>query len=235
MRISNIMKLFSDTGKNITMIIVGVADDIQKLIAGHESIKRNIAEIKMPRMSIEELAEILNSRLITLNMTIDVNAKEKVVKLSQLLPEYIHAIGKGAAIYCNNRQNNCITKDDVMNSIKEFIKISDESSRLTYQKAVSSNQANTLFADVLLACAEVQCDDNGRFTQKSVVEPLSKIINRTMPIAGFQTHIAAFCTESRGNILERNGKERSFRYRFAEPRMQIYVLMNGILSNKVQW
>jgi hypothetical protein len=48
-----------------------VADTVTDLIAEHQSVERALVQIPMPRMSTEELAEIVNKALPRLNMTID--------------------------------------------------------------------------------------------------------------------------------------------------------------------
>ena len=49
--------------------------------------KRNIEEIKMPRMSTDELKEILVKRLPVLGMEIDIDANWKIITLSRGLRE----------------------------------------------------------------------------------------------------------------------------------------------------
>ena len=67
-----------------------------------------------------------------------------------------------------------------------------------------------------------------KFTPKDVVQPLSGILGRKVDIANFQNHLGAFSSDERGGILERFGKERAYKYRFSDPKMQPYVLMQGI-------
>ena len=53
------IKLFSDTNVGSTIVLVGVADSIADLIAEHESIGRNVAQIHVEPMSMGELGEIV--------------------------------------------------------------------------------------------------------------------------------------------------------------------------------
>jgi hypothetical protein len=61
-----------------------------------------------------------------------------------------------------------------------------------------------------------------------MVEPLSRILNRSVKIANFLGHLNAFCEKERGPILQKRGGRGAFRYRFREPKMQPYVIMRGI-------
>ena len=48
------IKLFSDMGVESTIVVVGVADSVADLIAGHESIARNIAQVQVSPMTIAD-------------------------------------------------------------------------------------------------------------------------------------------------------------------------------------
>jgi hypothetical protein len=68
----------------------------------------------------------------------------------------------------------------------------------------------------------------GTFAPLAVCKPLSAILHRTVKIDAFQQHLKKFITEERGNILVRRGHDRAFRFRFREPMMQPFVIMQGI-------
>jgi Cdc6-like AAA superfamily ATPase len=230
---SHTLKALSDCGINSTIVIVGVADDINTLIDEHGSVIRNIEEIKMPRMSADELNEILDERLPQLGIEIDVQARNKIIMLSRGLPEYVHSLGRNAAIRALNDKRRIITELDVNHAIKDLLAQSEQSTNHFYKQAVHSNNSNAIYRQVLLACALCHTDDEGRFTPTNVIIPLSKILKREITIGNFQQHLAAFCSHGRGYILEKHGKSRSFKYRFREPKMQPFVIMEGIDSRVI--
>ncbi len=230
---SHTIKLLSDSGVNSTIVLVGVAEDINTLVEEHESVKRNIEEIKMPRMSQEELDEILKERLPKLNITVDEKARKKIINLSGGLPEYVHALGRNAAINAISNKRLNINTEDVDSAIKTFLLQSDQSSNSAFKKATHSNQKHSLYSDVLLACALAKPTNDGKFTASAVIEPLNRVLKRKISISNFQSHLVAFCSKERGNILERYGTSRAFKYRFREPKMQQYVIMKGLLSGKI--
>src|SRR6266446_7840117 len=80
---ANTIKGLSDEGVNATLIVVGMADNVDELIAGHESINRCCEEVLMPRMKHEELHEVIESRVARLGMQIEGNAKWKITNLSK--------------------------------------------------------------------------------------------------------------------------------------------------------
>ena len=53
------IKTLSDFSLDTTLVLIGVADDVDDLITEHESIDRCLVQIQLPRMPLDELAEIV--------------------------------------------------------------------------------------------------------------------------------------------------------------------------------
>ena len=230
---ANLIKGLSDEGANCTVVVIGVGDNVSQLFSDHLSISRCTEEILMPRMSQSELYEIIDTRLSQIDFRIDPDARSKIVILSRGLPTYVHRLGKHSAMRATNDLRKHITEEDVDNSIDEIISGSLQSLRDDYEKATSSNQPGNLFKEVLLACALANADDAGYFVPAAVKDPLEKILGRTMTIAQYQNHLNDWHTEKRGEILQRTGESRSYRFRFVEPTMQPYILMRGISEGMI--
>jgi hypothetical protein len=226
--IANVIKALSDEGTNVTLIIVGVADNVTELIASHESIERCTDEILIPRMNKDELKEVIEKRLSQLGMTISGDAKWKIINLSKGLPQYVHGLGKQAAFEAIKNKRLSISEDDTDKAIDNLLASSEQTFKESYSVATRSNQPGNLFRHVLTACALARSDESGYFTPTSVREPLSGILGKSMQIANFQTHLREFVEPRRGEVLQRIGEERTYRFRFRHPAMQPYVIMRGI-------
>lgn len=222
------IKALSDSGVNVTVLLIGVADDITTLVEEHQSISRNIEEIKMPRMNKDELNEILYQRLPKLGVKMEGDARWMIVTLSRGLPEYIHSLGRGSIIQALKEKKKTVTEDHVKNAIRHILVQSEQSLKNAYKQAIRSNKKNALYRQVLLACAMAETDDEGKFTATAVIQPLNSILGRTIIIANFQSHLTAFSNDERGNILKKHGVARTYKYLFMEPKMQPYVIMQGI-------
>jgi hypothetical protein len=185
-------------------------------------------------MSTSELYEIIDKRLRQLGMSIEDDARASIVMLSRGLPTYVHRLGKHSALRATEEFRLTISEDDVGGSINEVLTGSLQSLRDGYQLATASNQPGNLFKEVLLACALARADDAGYFAPAAVREPLEMIVKRPMVIAQYQNHLNDWHTEKRGQILQRTGEARGYRFRFAEPTMQPYVLMKGISDGTVE-
>jgi replication-associated recombination protein RarA len=88
------IKALSDQLPNATIVLVGVADDVEQLVTEHRSIERALVQIHMPRMSTEELSEIVVNGLTTARVRIDKDALETLAQAAEGLPHYAHLFGQ---------------------------------------------------------------------------------------------------------------------------------------------
>jgi Cdc6-like AAA superfamily ATPase len=233
-QLADTIKNLSDHSINTTIILVGVADSVDSLIAEHISIERNIAQIRMPRMSHPELMEIIDKGSAMAGMDIEQSAKDRIASLSQGLPHYGHLLCLNAFQDALERDSEKVEMIDVRSAVTRALKQAQQSVISTYQKAITSPRKDNLYAQALLACAMAKTDLTGYFYAVDVRDPMSKIMGRTYEIPAFSQHLNAFCEDDRGPILKRTGSKRKYRFRFVNPLMQPYVIMNGIQSGLIQ-
>ena len=233
-QMANVVKDLSDDSVNVTVIIVGVSDDIGGLLAEHASLRRCLEQVPMPRMSNNEMKEIINKRIPRLGMKIEPNALWKIVTLSRGLPSYVHLLGGYSVQEAISNHQQEIMEMPVDAAIRRALEKSQESVRSDYAAAVYTNRTDTLFREVLLACALAKTDDRGFFSPQFVVEPLSSILEKLVKIANFQNHLKEFISKDRGSILLRRGKARGYKFRFSDPMMQPYIIMRGVEEGLIQ-
>lgn len=233
--IADTIKALSDYSVNVTVIIVGVAEDISALIQGHESITRALVQIKMPRMSEEEIKALVLARYQRCGLTTDADTVWKVCFLARGLPYYAHLLAMHAARYAIDNKRMNVVHTDVDRALEGAISELDQSIKEKYVMAVRSQRAeDTLYAPVLLACAFATTDELGRFQQTAVATPLNKILpGKNYQASTFALHMNAFCTDDRGQVLQRFGTARNFRYRFSDPMMQPYVILKGLNEGRL--
>lgn len=230
--LADTVKTLSDHAVNTTIILVGVADSVDNLIAEHASVERSLVQVQMPRMSTEELKEILNKGLNFLHMNIDEKVANQIALLSQGLPHYAHLLALHAAQSSAIDNRNDIEHRDLSNAISMAVKKAQRSIITSYHKAVVSHR-DTLYTEVLLACALAKIDDLGFFSASDVRKPMSIIMNKNYDISAFSRHLNDFCEEKRGPIFQRTGSPRSYRFRFINPLMQPYVIIDGLAKNLI--
>jgi Cdc6-like AAA superfamily ATPase len=227
------IKALSDHAVEATVILVGVADSVDELIKEHHSVERALVQIRMPRMSKEEIEEIIHKGLTRLTMTIDADAIDRVALLSQGLPHYTHLLGLHAAREALDRDSKNVMNQDVEVAIRKSLDQAQQTIRSAYHKATMSPRRDNLFAEVLLACAVSSVDEMGYFAASDVRNPIRTITRKQYEIPSYSRHLKDFCEERRGPILQRIGGKRRTRFRFVNPLMQPFVVMQGIASNMI--
>jgi Cdc6-like AAA superfamily ATPase len=227
--LADTIKTLSDNAIRTTLILVGVADSVDGLIGEHQSIERAIKQVPMPRMSKAELLQIIDTGLEkTHGLSVESQVRERIADYSQGLPFYTHLLAREACVAAVNSGRTKIIMDDLEAAIKEAVYAQSETNLTLYNKAVTAPRG-IYFKPVLLACALAQKDEKGYFYATNVTEPLRAITNKNYGIPVFAQHLKDF-SESRGPILERDGR----RYRFSKPLMGPYVILRGLADGLIK-
>jgi Cdc6-like AAA superfamily ATPase len=227
------IKTLSDHAVAATVILVGVADSVDELIQEHQSIERALVQIKMPRMSKQEIFDVIQNGLKRLEMTIDADALERIYVLSQGLPHYAHLLGLHSCRVALDKHDSNITDLVLEAAISKAIDGAQQSVRSAWHAATISARKDNLFADVLLSCALAKVDDLSSFAAQDVRFPMQLITGKPYDIPTFAQHLNEFSDQKRGNILLKLGATRRFRYRFSNPLMQPFVILKGFADEKL--
>jgi hypothetical protein len=155
------IKTLSDNIVPATLVIVGVADNVEQLITEHRSIERALVQIQMPRMSRRELHQVIEKGLARLGMTIEDDANRNIAILTQGLPHYAHLIGLHSARAALEAHTLTVSMPYVEHAIRQAVGDVQHSIKSAYFKATASNQSDNIFAHVLLACALAKTDSFG--------------------------------------------------------------------------
>lgn len=228
------IKTLSDGAVRATVLIVGVADSVDSLIANHASIERALVQVPLPRMSSPEIKQILERGLARLSMTATRPALAEMIELSQGLPYITHLLGLHISRAALSAQQTEISADHVDIGIKKALDQWQQSIKNAYYSAVVSSQPGNIFREVLLACAMAETDELGYFSAANLRSPLLSITNRAYDIPSFANHLKEFSEPKRGSIIQRVGQTRRFRYRFVSPLMKPYVVMRGFSDGLIK-
>jgi Cdc6-like AAA superfamily ATPase len=227
------IKLLSDRATPATVVLVGVADDVASLLAEHASIERALVQVQMPRMSRKELLEIIHKALAHAGMTIDPPAAERITFLSQGLPHYTHLLGLDTARAAIELGSLTIRLEHVNAAVETAIENAQASIKDSYHKATMCPHKDNLFGTVLLACAIAQGDVQGYFAAADVRKPMWDITKIKYGIPSYSRHLHDFCEENRGMVLRKIGEKHSYRFRFANPLLQPYVILKGLAGGEI--
>jgi hypothetical protein len=225
------IKTLSDRTVRATIVLVGVADDVNELIREHRSIERALVQIRMPRMSRAELAEIATRGIDAAQMTIQKAAVDSVTGLSQGLPHYTHLLAQlaGQAALSARRAN--VETRDMNAAVERAIDRAGQSVAAAYHRAVEDEQGRR--REVLLACALASEDEFGFFATADVEGSLGQIGSGGLEREDVSGELDELADGEGEPVLQRGGAG-SRRYRFANPLLQPYVVMRGLSDGLVK-
>lgn len=166
-------------------------------------------------------------------MSIDDAALRRIVALSQGLPHYTHSLGLFSSRMALDSGTKKVTLTAVDKAIDKALAEAQQSIRSAWHTATVSARKDALFSEVLMACGLAKIDQFGFFAAQHVRDPLSRITGKRYEIPSFAQHLTDFSGAKRGNILEKRGGRRNYRYRFNNPLMQPFAIMQGFSLGKI--
>ena len=183
-----------------------------------------LAEIEMPRMSDDEIADIIVKRLNRAGMKIGEEAVWNSIFICKGLPHIAHLLGLHAMQTACDRKSLSVEEIDIDDAVSRALSDSNQSIREGFEQAVYSERTVNIFSQVLVACSLSNKDRMGRFTGKAVAEILTEIMGEPYDVPAFAYHLNEFCGDNRGPIMEKFGEQKQFRYRFIDTLMEPYIL-----------
>jgi hypothetical protein len=231
--LADTIKTLADHSSPTTLVLVGVADSVDELIAYHESLERSLVQVRMPRMSHDELLEIVDNGAEVLGMSVDDDARRTIADRSEGLPHFTHLLSLYSfqRAVVDDRTN--VSSLDVIEATKMAVSKAQQSILSDYHKATFSQQKDTLYGKVLLACALAPTDALGFFAARDIREPLSRIAGKRYEIPAFSRHLNELSAPARGPVLQQTGEQRRYRFRFVNPMMQPFVIMLGLAGGLI--
>ena len=96
-RMADLIKMLSDERHDITVIVIGVADQASRLVVAHPSVQRALVEIHLPRMTMDELRQVVEKATSAMHIPIDERGSDIIAYLSFGLPYFAHLVGLAAS------------------------------------------------------------------------------------------------------------------------------------------
>ncbi|CAN5639850.1 AAA family ATPase [soil metagenome] len=222
-RFADTIKSLSDNCPNITILIVGIAENISELLGSHQSIERCLKQIKMPRMSPEELGEIIDKGLSRLETEMEPIIRKKIIDYSSGFPNYTHLLCKYSAYSCLQKRTKSIDNIDFNFAVKQALANANEQMRISLQKATISSKGKTQFESVICAVALAETDEYDCSSVTQILKQYNKLTEKNSTRESINYTLSALCKDERGNILEKAGISNNIKYRFKNPLLKAYI------------
>lgn len=225
---ANLMKAMADDGQDIHIVVVGVAEDVDSILAGHRSVGRNLSQVRMPRLGEAEIKTILANGFSTIGLTAPKELGDRVVQLCQGLPHYAHLLARELAKSAVRRESLSVSIDDWPAALSGALDHAEQQIVDLYSDATTTAKPS-MFRSLLLACALAPKDDQGFFRPVDVQKPLQRISGKRYALASYTGNLASLATDDRGPAFQaREWADRRKRYRFANPLLEPYVIGRAV-------
>ncbi|MEO5988252.1 MAG: ATP-binding protein [Candidatus Eisenbacteria bacterium] len=219
------LRVLSDQADHVTVVLVGVADDVPSLIHAHPCVDRAVVPVHLPRMAHAELSEACSRSLVVAGMSAELLVIQRIATLSQGLPHFTHLLGRGAACIAGQEHQSHITLAHLDASVAVAIGHASENVRLAYEQSIVRARRG-IYPEILLAAVLSERDDHGAFSVAAVRDMLERIVRRE--VRGLTNQIAALSEAGRGGALQKFGAGMTARFRFVNPSLEPFILMRGL-------
>ncbi|MDP1728008.1 MAG: ATP-binding protein [Bacteroidota bacterium] len=220
---ADLIKSFSDNNTNTTIVLVGIANDVDKLIGSHQSLERCLKQIRMPRMSDAESLEIIEQGLSKLEITAGESLKLKIIEFASGFPHYVHLLCKYACEEVTREERIKITENDLKFAISQGIDNTNEQLKSAYRKASIGLSTTNKWKDVLFSCAEAKIDEYNCFSIPEILLAYKNRTGKDVKGGSISYNLNQLCLKERGDILEKLDTGLNTRYRFVNPMMMAYI------------
>lgn len=219
-KFSLLMKNLSDNQSSLHILLVGISRNISDLMGGHSSIDRSLTQVLLPRMSDDELADIIEKGSQRATIQFKPIAKRRIVSLSNGMPYFTHSLALESSIIAISEDRKFVTPGDLDRGINEAMKNMDASLRSRYDKAVGV-QGTTNMKRIIYSAAMIGSTNS--FTLKQWTDKYSELFGETS-----QQSISGSMAKRIGTESDKIISKKDYgTYVFNDPQMPCYILLLG--------
>lgn len=224
-RVAELIKHFSDAQSKTKIILVGVVDTLSQLIGEHASLTRSLAQIKLDRMSDDELQNIITKGAEHLNTPFKDTIRHRIVRLADGFPYFVHLLARhacrvaGRVFLRNPNARPIVAEEEYTNGLTEALENSEHSLQEQYQRAVITTRRKSDKFELVLWGMALSSDREVQV--QSLAKHVGFFCEGDVPKAsGFSSTLAKLVSDERGAVLT---KIRDVYYKFTDPLMRPYV------------
>lgn len=220
---ADLIKSLSDNCENITIVIIGISDNVVNLIGNHPSLERCMKQIKMPRMNAKELGDIIDNGINALELKISNEVRKDIISFSMGFPHYTHLLCKYGCEEAINQDKASYSRSHFKKATKLAIENVQEQIKEGYRKATFSSAQKSQWEHVLFACATSESDEYNCFTIKEITKRFREISGNSNSNVNINYNLGKLCQADRGEILEKISGDGGVKYRFTNPLSKAFV------------
>jgi Cdc6-like AAA superfamily ATPase len=223
-KLAELIKTLSDASVPVTLLLIGVAENVDELLGKHPSLQRTLVTVPLPLMSRREIDAILTAGEAKAGLLFEPEVRRLIVDLAQGLPYHAQLLGLFAARQAVRRRSRRVELADLRHAVQRAAEEADGKLKERYHRAIGLNSQGGSFKDVLFAAACAASDDFGVFTVGAVAAALTRDGADNSMLA-LQYPLKKLTDPERGAVLRRIATPEGLRYQFITQMMRHYVLI----------
>jgi len=222
---SSFIKQLGDQECRTKFIFVGIGRNITEFIESHESISRNIGTVRLERLSITALEEIVSSGFDSLGVQVFQPYARRIAFLSDGFPHFVHLISLHLAEQVIQRKDGVgkVTPETIRNALQQSVLESEHWLREAYDKA--TKQRDLDYEPILWSIA-----DHWQLTRKyeEIYESYERIMDSdsvegtALSRTKFSSALQRLKKSQHGEVIE---SPQSRWYRFRKSMLRGYCRM----------
>jgi Cdc6-like AAA superfamily ATPase len=220
-RLAELIKTMSDTAAPVTLLIVGVAENVSQLLGKHPSLQRTLVTVPMPLMTRREIEGIIAAGEEKLGLTFDAWTRQAIAEFAQGLPYHVQLLCLLSARSAARRQSKHVEREDFRYAVQHAGEEAEAHTKEAYDLAVGP-QENASFRDVLFYAARCRTDAFGTFSVAEVVQ--AQTGGDALSLLALQYPLKKLTEPERGALLRRIVGPSGLRYQFGSQQLRFHVL-----------
>ncbi len=235
-KFAEIIKNMSDSAVPVTLLIIGVADNVRELLGKHPSLQRTLVTIPMPLMTRREIDGIIASGEEKTGLRFDPAVRQQIADFAQGLPYHAQLLCLFAARNAVRRQSSRVEREDLRYAVQRAAEEAEPRIKEAYDLAIGAHD-NASFRDVLFYAARCRGDEFGSFTATDVAAVAGRATGEgpeaAASLLALQYPLKKLTEPERGAVLRRIVGPGGLRYQFTSQMLRHHVLVRQAEQRKL--
>ncbi|MGQ9370793.1 nSTAND1 domain-containing NTPase [Azospirillum sp. ST 5-10] len=217
-KLAELFKNLTDSSIPMTLMVVGVAENLDQLLGKHPSIQRSLVPVHLPLMTDKEIERLIQAGAENAGLTFLPETLRRIVDFARGLPYYAQLLGLHAARSAFSRGVREVEHADLAYAVNRCLQEAERGIVDSYNRGLAGGRRETL-EDALHAAALCPADEYGVF------DPADIAGGDGAPPADVEARLERLTRDDHGALLVALPEPGRTRYRFRNQMARQYVLM----------
>lgn len=215
-KIAELIKQLSDSGSSLKILLVGISETASDLVDGHPSVNRCLKEVKINKMTDQEIRAIIISGSEKLSLPFTKKARSNIVSLSSGYPHFTHLLCLKSAEEAIVNEQKKVDSKNLLKAISSAVNDAEGTLRIDYNNAIRSSQSPE-YKNILLVASLCEEDE---IKAKDIRAKYEEVFDEEISQGTLNNYFQRLVSDDDSSILRRIAKGV---YKFNDPRMPSYI------------